>query len=503
MEQIDIWTDEKPDEMSYQQVDPENEHENELNQQNKNLRLLIPIYRIEQNKNKVGGSSESAVWSTLMESVDTIYLSILALEYYAAYALSRESIPVNEVISYLQSRVLQMLPKLGDEESRRIVAWIHDSLCNQSENYKAFNFSYYDPVKQIQQRYEFWLIKIEKVGDGNECKITEAGVSALLTYINANPKLQDEITTLLTQRLISMGRYDEALQMAERSRKKVIQYQEQITFTSEKLRREEKAGKLSEVVLPLIKESSEHVKERVKEEDQTLKSLNAIECSKLDVSTVRLVAKLKAIITDNLDAYHRLYEHIDQTHKSFETTFRSFMRPSSRTIPNMVNDLLMPLCKWKIETLSEYGDPIIDRIMPPKVPAIFDVMTLLDRLDIAGEQEYQEKTKEEYPDIQEIERIKPLFPEDMIESCKLYYKNQLTNKQKTSLLELLKEAERDMFSEEFQRCLSYIVILSYSDNESIQNKDMGINIHQGERFHHHFITGDDLSIEARGSEYDR
>lgn len=502
MEQIDIWTDEQPDETSYQKIDPESEHENELNQQNKNLRLLMPIYRIEQNKNKVGGSSENSAWSSLMEGVDTIYLSILALEYYAAYALSRVSVPVNEVISYLQSRLQQMLPGLSDEQSGRISAWVHDSLCNQLENYKAFNFSYYDPVRQGMQRYEFWLIKIEKVGDGNECKITEEGILALLTYINANLKLQDEITALLTQRLISMGRYDEALQMAERSRKKVIQYQEQITSSSEKIRREEKAGKLSEVVLPLIQKSSEHVKERIKEEDQTLKSLNTIEYSKLDTKTSRLVAKLKMTITNNLDAYRHLYDHIDQTHKGFETTFRSFMRPSTRKIPNMVNDLLMPLCQWNIEALSENGDPIIDKILPLKLPVIFDVITVLDRLDITGEQEYQEKTKEEEPDMQEIERIQPLFPEDMIESCKLYYKNQLTKKQKTSLLELLKEAEQDNLSEEFQRCLSYVVILSYSDNESIQNKDMGINIHQSNRFHHHFITGDDLSIEVRGSEND-
>lgn len=502
MEQINILMNEQPDESSYRQIDPENEHKNELNQQNKNLRLLMPIYRIEQNKNKVGGNSENSAWSSLMEGVDTIYLSIMALEYYAAYALSRESIPANEVISHLQSKMQQMLPESGDEESRRISAWVHDSLCNQLENYKAFYFSYYDPVKKSVQRYEFWLIKIEKVGDGNECKITEQGISALLTYINANPKLQDEITALLTQRLISMGRYDDALQMAERSRKKIIQYQEQITTSSEKIRREEKAGKLAEVVLPLIQESSEHVKESIKEEDQTLKSLNTIEYSKLDAKTSRLVNKLKTTITDNLDAYRRLYDHIDRTHKGFESTFRTFMRPSSRVIPNMVSDLLMPLCQWKIETLSEHGDPIIDRILPPKLPAIFDVMTVLDRLDITGEQEYQEKTKEEEPDMQEIERIQPLFPEDMIESCKLYYKNQLTKKKKTSLLELLKEAEQDKLSEEFQRCLSYVVILSYSDNESIQNKDMGINIHQSNRFHHRFITGDDLSIEVRGSEND-
>lgn len=496
MDQVGIWANEEPEEANYQKQDPEYERTNELNDQNRNLRLLIPIYRIEQNKSKVGGQAE-ADGSSFMDSIDTVYLSILVLEYYAAYALSRESVPAKEVIAYLGSKVLKMSTHFHPAESTRIAAWIHDSLCNQAENYKSFDFSYFNPSQQAMQRIDFWLIKIEKVGDGNECKITEEGVSALLTYINANPKLNDEVTALLTQRLIKMGRYDDALQMAERSKKEVIQYQERISSAAEKVRRENKAGKLSHEVLPLIQQSSEHVKDRIAEEDTTLRSLDDIEYKKLSSDTLILVKKLKSTITDNLGAYQKLYDYIDATYSGFEATFRSFLRPSSKTIPNMVNDLLKPLCKWHVQDLSEQGDPILNRIMPAKPPAIFDVITLLDALDIAGEQEHTEPSQTQDADMQEITRINPLFPEEMIADCRRYYQDQLGHKQQTSLLELLQEAKRASFSEEFQRCLSYVVVLSYADNESIQSKAMGLHIQKNDRFHHDFVVGDNLSISLK------
>lgn len=494
MRQVDIWSRE---DVEYQaELDPETERVQELTLQNRNLRLLSPIYRIEQNKGKVGTHSDrESPQQSLMETIDTVYLSILILEYYAAYALSRESIPADEVISYLQAKINVMNAMLDDEENRRIAAWIHDSLCNQADNYKAFNFSYFDSVKQTMHRYDFWLIKIEKVDKGNECKITEEGVSALLTYINANPKLQDEVTALLTQRLIKMGRYEDALEMAERSRKKVIQYQEKISSAADKVRRDAKAGKLSEVVLPLIIESSQHVKERIKEEDETLNSLSDIAYNKLDDATIKLVGKLKQAIHNNLLAYQKLYDHIEKTHQRFEQTFRSLLRLSTGTLPNMVNDLLQPMCHWQLQTLSKRADAIVDRTMPLKIPSLFDVVTLLDNLNSKGEREYHESAEEQEADMQKITRITPLFSGDMIDDCKRYYQYKLAEKRKITLQQLLKEANQEQLSLQFQRCLSYVIVMSFTDSQSVQGKKMGLSIRKQGRFNHYFITGDDLLIQ--------
>jgi len=175
---------------------PEADQKNELSQQNKNLRLLSPIYQIEQNKGKLGDRTESTeIENSSIKNIDTVYLSILTLEYYASYALSHDSTPANDVIEYLLDKALLMNPCLTTKESRRIAEWVHNSLCNQLNDYKQFNFTYYDAIKHSMQRYEFRLIKIVSAENGHQCKITEEGITALLTYINANPKLQDEITS--------------------------------------------------------------------------------------------------------------------------------------------------------------------------------------------------------------------------------------------------------------------------------------------------------------------
>lgn len=493
MEQTDLWSQDEDEDHVAQ--DPEVGRINELNKQNRNLRLLSPIYRIEQYKSKVGGKADMSI---AMDSIDTVYLSILVLEYYAAYALSRESLPVNEVIHYLQVKIEKMCPQLSSEDGYRISAWVHDSLCNQLENYKAFRFSCFNPVKQVMNYVEFWLIKIEKVQNGNECKITEEGVTALLTYINANPKLQDEVTTLLTQRLIKTGRYEDALQMAERSRKTVIQYQERISTASDKVRREAKAGKLSEVVLPLIRESSEHVMERLKEEDETLRNLSQIAMSQLDNKTTKLVNKLKVTINNNLIAYRKLYDHIGRVQQGFEQTIRCFLRPSRGVIPNMVNNLLQPMCQWQVEILSNHADDVVDLIMPPKLPAIFDVITLLDSLNITGEQERNKVIEVPGAKMKTITRIKPLFPEDMIEKCKFYYQKKLAEKKQISLQQLLLDAEQELLSSEFQHCLAYIVIMSFSDDQSVQYTKLGLQFSKQKRFQHHFMMGDDLLIQVKG-----
>jgi len=480
---------------------PEADQKNELSQQNKNLRLLSPIYQIEQNKGKLGDRTESTeIENSSIKNIDTVYLSILTLEYYASYALSHDSTPANDVIEYLLDKALLMNPCLTTKESRRIAEWVHNSLCNQLNDYKQFNFTYYDAIKHSMQRYEFRLIKIVSAENGHQCKITEEGITALLTYINANPKLQDEITSLLTQRLIKAGRYEEALQMAERSRKIVIQYQEEISREFENVRRDPQAGKISETVLPVINKSSRHVSDRIKEEDLTLDNISELQQEKLDKKAKNLVIKLTQTIKGNLQAYRKLYNHIDNTHKKFESTFRSLLRPSTSILPNIVNDLLESICQWPIEQLSINADQITNQIMPAKTPKLFDVMTLLDKLDSAGDHHTPESQDQIEADMEDIDRITPLFPEEMIDACKIYYQQKIEKKQSFTLLQLLEETEKNYFSDEFQRCLAYVVVMSFADNESIQSLFLDINITKQGRFQHHFITGDNLSIKNRNNQ---
>lgn len=496
MKQAEFWAiKETEDEVNN---DPEIEQKVEFTQQNKNLRLLLPIYRIEQSKRKIGERNESSqVNDSLSNNIDTIYLSILTLEYYASYALSHESIPITDVIDYLQHKIKLMSPSLATDEAHRIAEWLHNSLRNQVNNYKAFDFSYYDSIKQKMQRYEFRLIVTESSSDGNRCKITEEGISALLTYINANPKLQDEVTALLTKLLIKTGRYKDALQMAERSRKQVIQYQEEISSLVGKLNYAPEAGKISETILPIIKKSSHHVKERIKEEAETLQNINDLPQEKLDNKAKTLVIKLKEAIRRNLIAYQKLYEHIDNTYKNFESTFSRLLRPKASSFPNMINELLEPMCKSTMEVLSEHGNSIINQIMPAKIPKLFDVITLLDKLDSAGERQSHKLSEPHEADMKDIARIEPRFSEEMIEACKLYYQQKIKEKQSFTLEELLMEADKAYFSSEFQRCLSYVVVMSFEDNQSIQGQSLGIQITKLDRFQHHFIMGDNLLIENK------
>jgi len=497
MEQASLWPEELEDRPNN---DPEADQKKDLAQQNKNLRLLSPIYQIEQNKGKLGDRSESTeIEDALTKNIDTIYLSILTLEYYASYALSHDSTPANNAIEYLLDKILLMSPDLTTKESRRIAEWIHNSLCNQLNDYKQFNFTYYDAIKQIIQRYEFRLIKIVSAENGHQCKITEEGVTALLTYINANPKLQDEITSLLTQRLIKAGRYEDALQMAERSRKIVIQYQEEISTQFEKIRRNPQTGKISETVLPVINKSSQHVRDRIKEEDLTLDNISELQQEKFDKKAKSLVIKLTQTIKDNLSAYQKLYDHIDNTHKKFESTFRSLLRPSASILPNIANDLLEPICKWPIEQLSINADQITNQIMPAKIPKLFDVITLLDKLDSSGEHLASESQDQTEDDMEDIARITPLFPEEMIDACKIYYQQKIEKQQSFTLLQLLEETEKNYFSVEFQRCLAYVVVMSFADNQSLQSVSLGIQITKQGRFQHHFITGDNLLIQNRNN----
>ncbi len=497
MEQFAFWDEEEPEEKI--DKDPEIERIAELTLQNQNLRLLMPIYRIEQSKGKIGDRNGfSQVDESQSKNIDTIYLSILTLEYYASYALNRESIPISDVIEYLQDKIKVMNPVLTANESHRLAEWIHNSLRNQNNDYKAFDFSYFNAFKQKMQRYEFRLIVTESSSHGNKCKITEEGIIALLTYINANPKLQDEVTALLTQRLIKAGRYEEALQMAERSRKKVIQYQEQISNLVGKLNYNPEAGKISKTILPVIQASSQHVSDRIKEEAETLQNITELSQDKLDNKNKILLIRLKEAIKENLTAYQKLYEHIDYTYKNFESTFSRLLRPNASTLPNMITGLLEPICKSQIDKLSIHGDSIINQIIPAKIPRLFDVTTLLDKLDSAGIQEEIELFESNETDMKDITRIEPNFAEEMIEACKRYYQQKIEKRQTFTLQELLIEVDKVYFSDNFQRCLAYVVMMSFADNQSLQNQTLNIHLTKLEPFQHKFMTGDNLLIKNKG-----
>ncbi|NOQ14480.1 MAG: hypothetical protein GQ583_08410 [Methyloprofundus sp.] len=502
MEQVSLWEEEEEKRQDSPSEDPKNDRKESFSQQNKNLRLLSPIYRIEQSKGKLGDRTESAeIDNPLSKNIDTVYLSILTLEYYASYALSQDSTPASHVIDYLLNKVQLMDTSLTHMDSLRIAEWVHNSLCNQADGYKSFSFPYYDALKQKMQRYHFRLIRIVKVDNGNHCKITEEGISALLTYITADPKLQEEITALLTQRLITAGRYKEALQMAERSRKEVIQYGERIRTKSEEARSTPEAGKITATVLPIFNEASQHITTRITEEDQTLANINDLHPEKLNNETNKLIIQLKQAITENLLAYHKLYEHIDETHKNFDSTFRNLLRPSTHSFPNMVNDLLTPICQWPVPLLSAHADHICNKIMPAKKPKLFDVISLLDKLDSAGEHQANEVAEQHEEQIESITRLAPLFTEKMIEACKSYYQQKIKEKQQITLHQLLIETEKAYFSLEFQHCLSYVVIMSFMDNQSIQTQSLDIYITKLAPFQHHFITGDNLLIEKQGTQH--
>ena len=62
----------------------------------------------------------------------------------------------------------------------------------------------------------------------------------------------------------------------------MIQYQEKISTLVGKLNHTPEAGKISQTVLPVIKESSQHVGERIKEEAETLQNITELSQDKLD-----------------------------------------------------------------------------------------------------------------------------------------------------------------------------------------------------------------------------
>ncbi|WAK02241.1 hypothetical protein [Methylobacter sp. YRD-M1] len=500
MEQSDLWdVDEDPID---DRIDPELEQVKYIARQNKDLKLLIPVYKLVQNKGFLGKKNEDAESERITRNIDTLYLSILTLEYYSCFAISHECIPAQQVIIYLKDKVRLMDDSLSDDECYRVAEWVHNGLCNQPDNYKAFNYPYFDPITKKNLIYEFWLIKIIDIEDGNRCKITEEGITLLFTFINADPRLEDEITSLLRQRLIQAGRYEEAMQMAYRARKKIVQYQEKIRSETDKARRNAKAGDITKIILPLIEESRNLVTERINEEDDMLLNINNLIFNKrgsIGKKGMEIIHKLKNSMDGNLNAYQKLYDYIDKSYREIETIVKSLLTTSSGIIPNLVNDLLMPMCEWPINLLSEKGDDIVNLLMPAKAPSVFDVVTILDQLDIDGERELREQMEVVDDELIEIKRIEPFFSSDMLEHCELYFKQNIEDKDRFTLHELLIQAKEEGFSKEFQHCLSYFSIMTFSDNNGTLNTTFGIRVEKGDIFHHDFIKGHDLLIQKTGT----
>jgi len=497
MEQTNLWDDDEGI-VQNDPLDPEIEQIKDITRQNKDLRLMEPLYKLVQNKGFLGKKNKDDNSERITKNIDPMYLSILTLEYYSCFAISHDSISAQEVIDYLKGKVATMDKTLTDDECYRIAEWVHNGLCNQQENYKAFSTPYFNGELRKTLLYEFWLIKIVDIDDGNQCKITEEGISVLFNIINADPRLEAEITSLLREKLIVTGRYEEALQLVHRASKQVAQYQERIRAATDKARRSAISGEISSTILPLIEDSRILVKKRISEEDDILEKIRILMSSKkesLDFKGMDILTKLQYAIGENLNSYQSLFSHISKSFKEIESIIKTLLTPASGVIPDLANGLLDPMCTWPISLLSEKGDDIINIILPAKPNYIFDPVNLLGRLDIDGEQDLKEKEEIVNDDLVDIKREKPLFSANTLIHCEAYFKQNIENKEQFTLQEILKQAKDEGFTKEFQHCLSYYLIMHFSDNEGTLNVGLNINVKKLDVFKHDFMKGHNLLIK--------
>lgn len=465
----------------------------DLAPQQRNLLLMRPLFQLELTKNKFSDGSGG----TLLDDLDTHYLSLAALAYMMEGAAVAVGYTLAEVQQYLAQVVGHMKPTLTAAQRNRAAEIVLDSLDNASNNYQEHSYDYFHAPTGETRTVRFRLTTYEPdLEDTYRYRPTAEGYLVLMGMLDLEVEDHQILVERMLQLLIERGRFDQAYEFARRARLLSIEHRQQLRDFINQAWRAPGSVVWTRDMGPRLTESRTHIHARQEEdrrmEESVREQLIQVDDVRAREQLVRLHDVLRSASTVRAQLQLEVTGAGDKFMDAQASAFRA-RKPSG--LPDLETRLLPAAMRCSAERLAKGADELLLSLYPAvvsKAPDLSNLLALLlERRIVEDEIDGEDDAGEVVP----FKFYLDPFPDDVVERVHQWLQGKFLLGSSWKLDELLVAAEDEGFAELERQCIAYALYRSFPDSESLFP---GMRAHPHGSFISDIVRGDNLRFDPRG-----
>jgi hypothetical protein len=435
----------------------------DLTSHQRNLLLLRPLLRLDFNKLSHAGEDNSS----LLESIDTNYLCLAALFYMMEGAAIQQGYTLAEVRDHLKDIAGAMKPSLSEGNRIRVAEIVTETLTNQSNRYAEYSESYFHAPSGETRYFNFRLIRFEADSeDIYRYTPTEDGYVVLMGMLDLEIEDYQILIEKMLQHLIENGRFDQALEIANRARVLSIEYRQQIRDYIRQAARSPGTVKWTSDINPRLTDARKHVRER-QQVDHSMKESLTEKIRRLDSEGARgPLLKLHAQLEGaNLQRMH-LQTEIGAAGAQFLSGQASGFRARRRSgLPDLEDHILPALLNKPLKVIGDLAEDLLLSFYPAVPRKVFDLSSLFEIL-LERRNRYESTEEDDDGEITGFAETPKPFPEELMTKVHAWLDHKMSRDYTWHLGELLHLAETEGLSFMARKAVAYELYRAFADSES-------------------------------------
>ena len=438
----------------------ENNYWESLTLQQRNLLLAEPIVRLAIEKRTLFRDDP-----VLDEHLDVRYLALSALDFVMERSAIESGAVQDDIVGHVANESKRMNIKIPNNLARKVGQVVLDYLTNARDGHKAFRLEYYDPARNTFTFSDFRLLSLFIASDESIRFKLDVGAQTLtLAMLDISPEFSEEAETIMINKAVERGRFDDARTLAQRARMRSIYYQQFIDDRLFQMRRASDRIVWSEEVLPELDNAREHLKKRQKHENEIIASIREHISSKTGDTRKHLI-ELKDVLVECHQRNTALIQRVMSASEEFRRfQVSAFQARLMQDIPDLEEDILVPLLSTPLNTLRGISDDIHILFSAPTAPCLYDLASLFRK--VAETSDHCDfSVDDDFDDLVEIFRVPPEFDEDEIHIAEEWLVQRMESGMQLDMRSAVRIAEEQGLSESTIRCILFLMVRSWCPND--------------------------------------
>ncbi|VVN44039.1 MULTISPECIES: hypothetical protein [Pseudomonas] len=460
----------------------------DLTAHQRNLLLLRPILRLDINKSMHRGDDDSKV----LEGLDTNYLCLASLFYMMEGAAINQGYTLTEVRDHLMVTAGSMRAELSEPARLRVAEVVLDTLSNATNKYAAHRESYFHAPSGETKEFTFKLVRLEQDHEGTvRFTPTEQGYVVLMGMLDLEIEDYQVLIEKMLVHLIENGRFEQALELANRARLLSIEHRQMIREMIRQANRSPGTVNWRKDISPRLSEARHHVSERQSVDHHMMESLATKIRGMDNPNAIAPLAKLNLQLQRaNLQRLNLLNDIGGAGDRFLQGQALGFRARRRSGLPDIDLQLLPALMEKPLSAISSVTEDLLLSFYPAVPPKIFDLSTLLDALLERRDAYVYEGDEEEVDgEIAEFVQIPNPFSTEVIATALAWLDVKMHSGQTWHLGQLIELAEREGLSFVERKAVAYELYRAYADSES---RYPHLHAHVSGEFETSVVSGDDL-----------
>ena len=437
----------------------------DLSRQQRNILLFRPVFQLERSKSLLG--DDAGAESMLFDGIDTHYLVLSALDLMMEATTISMGATAPEVLDHLSNVVARMKPSLSAPQCVRVATSVLDGLDNKANKHKEFSASYFDARSAEMKTYRFRLVQFQAdPADVYRYSPTSEGYLVYLGMLDMSPEDSQELMEKMLDMLVKRGRFEQALEIAQRARKLSLEYRQLIRDKLFQAYRAPGSVNWSRDMAGKLETAREHVRQRQAEDFRMEQAVgDALE----EADELRNRHSIKPLLETLRSASMiriKLVQDISSSPEQFIAAQKAVFRARKPTgLPDLEQSMFPQLLVRPARELAAEADQYISALYPPVWPRLYDLNTvmavLLERRpeDEPGDQDEGE--------MEPFEEVLDKFTKDMVDKVTSWAREKCNGERTWCIDELLLLARQEGLALRERRCLVFVLYRSFAESESV------------------------------------